>query len=625
MKNITSYGSWKSPITPEFVSGKDSTLTPSIQCDGEHIYFIESRPDEAGRSVLMRLKADGSAHEVLPSDFNVRTQYLEYSGLSFLVCDGTVYFTEYSDQQVYVAEPGQSPRQITNEKENRFADFCLDKKRRRLLAVREVLSMPESKNSICAIDLATGKVEDLVTGADFYKSVRVFDDQIFWISYNHPNMPWNGTELWLANINQLHMAKKIAGDSDHAVAQAQWSENGDIFFAAELNNFINLYRLQNGKIENVFPRNSEFIYPDWVPGSQQYALSKNTICATYIEQGRWKIIVGTQKENRTLKNAYASVPAIHSYKDHFVALVDHADKPATIVAIYPNGEVKEIYSPKQTELSTDFISIAEEIQFPTDDGSVGYSWYYGPKNPNYSGPAYEKPPLLTFAHGGPTAMSTANFRKIIQFWTSRGYAVVDVNYGGSTGYGKKYRERLRGKWGLVDVNDCVCAVKQLAARNLIDPKRVAIRGGSAGGYTTLAALAFTKNIFSVGASYFGVSDLQLLAKETHKLESRYLDQLVGPYPEAIEVYKARAPLEHIDQFSCPIIFFQGDEDKVVPPNQSELMHASLKKKGIPTEYYLYEKEGHGFRRAETNQNALKAEHAFYARFFKFEIQPEDRL
>ena len=625
MKNIAAYGSWKSPITPEFVSGKDRALTPDIQCDGDYIYFIESRPDEAGRSVLMRLDESGSAHEVLPSEFNIRTQFLEYGGLSFLVCDGTIYFTQYTDQQVYVAEPGQSPRKLTNEKENRFADFCLDKKRHRLLAAREVLTNPESKNSICTIDLATGKVEDLIKGADFYKCARVYEDQIFWISYNHPNMPWNGSELWLANMNQLNAAKKIAGDNDHAISQAQWSENGDIYFAAELTNFVNLYRFQNGKIENIFPIDNEFIYPDWVPGSQQYALSKNNICATYIEQGRWKIIVGTQKENRTLNNSFTSVLAIHKCKDHFVALVDHSDKPASIVAIYSDGDVREVYSPKQTELSVDFISIAEEIQFPTEDDSVGYAWYYGPKNSHYSGSPNEKPPLLTFAHGGPTAMSASNFRKVIQFWTSRGYAVVDVNYGGSTGYGKKYRERLRGKWGVVDVNDCVCAVKLLAAKGLIDPKRVAIRGGSAGGYTTLAALAFTKNIFSVGASYFGVSDLQLLAKETHKLESRYLDQLVGPYPEAIEVYKARAPLEHIDQFSCPIIFFQGDEDKVVPPNQSELMHVSLKKKGIPTEYYLYEKEGHGFRRAETNQNALKAEHAFYARFFKFEIQPEDRL
>ena len=487
------------------------------------------------------------------------------------------------------------------------------------------MAKPESKNSICTIDLTTGKVEDLVAGADFYKCARLYGDQIFWISYNHPNMPWNGTELWLANINQLDRAKKIAGDNGHAVAQAQWSENGDIYFAAELNNFTNLYRLHNGKIENIFPRDGEFIFPDWVPGTQQYALSKNTICATYAEQGRWKIIVGSKEESRTVRESFASVSAIHRHKDHFVALVGHSDKPPSIVAIYANGNVEEVYSPKRTELSADFISIAEEIRFPTADGGEGYAWYYGPKNADYSGPAHEKPPLLTFAHGGPTDMSTPTFRKAIQFWTSRGYAVVDVNYGGSTGYGKEYRERLRGKWGLVDVSDCVSAVKHLAAKVLIDPKRVAIRGGSAGGYTTLAALAFTKSVFSAGASYFGVSDLQLLAKETHKLESRYLDQLVGPYPEAIDIYKARAPLEHIDQFSCPIIFFQGDGDKVVPPNQSELMHASLKRKGIPTEYHLYEKEGHGFRRAETNQHSLKAEHAFYARFFKFEVQPEDRL
>lgn len=626
MKTIAPFGSWKSPITPEFVSGKDRVLTSSIQVDGDSIYFIEQRPDEAGRSVLMCLKPGKEVKEVLPQDFNVRTRYLEYSGLSFLVSDNICYFVHFADQEVYIAEPNKPPRKLTHEKGNRFADFSLDKKRNRLVALREVPGHPEAKNSICTIDLETGHVEDLVTGFDFYNSARVNGDKLLWISWCHPNMPWNGTELWVADINCPKTPKKIVGDAAHSVAQARWGENESIYFIAELDKFTNLYSFSNNKIDNLFPRNNEFAIPDWVPGTQQYAILENgSICATYLQQGRWQIVL---KDSNGLiqegSQSFATMSAIHKYNGKYVAVAGQSTKPTSIIFINTNGTIEELYSPKITEISIDFISVAEEIQFPTEDGSTGYAWFCKPKSVNFSGPEGEKPPLIVCAHGGPTSMSPPSFRKDFQFWTSRGYAVLDVNYGGSTGYGRTYRERLRGNWGLVDVSDCVLAVKSLVEKGIVDPRRVAIRGSSAGGYTTLAALAFTKNIFTAGASYYGVSDLELLAKETHKFESRYLDQLVGPYPAAVEIYKKRAPLEHIDQFSCPIIFFQGDEDKVVPPNQSELMHNLLKQKGIPTEYHLYKQEGHGFRRSETIQHALKSEHSFYARFFGFDVQPEDK-
>lgn len=602
---------------------KEGLITSSIQCEGEFVYFIESRPNESGRSVLMRLDSVGNTNEVLPNEFNVRSRYLEYGGKSFLVYKGTIYFTQFNDQQIYIAKPGQPPYRLTNEKDSRFADFCFDEKRNRLICVREVLMRPENKNSICEVDLETGKVNDLVFGSDFYKCARVYEDQIFWISYNHPNMPWNGTELWLADIKNLGKAVKIAGDLEHSVAQAQWSNDGGIYFAAEMNNFINLYFFRNGQMNAIFPIEGEFIFPDWVPGSQQYAISNNTICAAYMEMGHWKIVIGTDNQFQIISTSFASVSAIHCFNNRFVAVVGHTNKLPSIIAIDTDGGTDLLFSSKQQELPIEFISLPQEIQYFTVDDCLGYAWYYAPKNKNYIGPEFEKPPLVTFAHGGPTGMSTAELRKAIQFWTSRGYAVVDVNYGGSTGYGRKYRDRLRGKWGLIDVSDCVAAVKELVARGLVDSKRVAICGRSAGGFTTLSALTFTKNIFSVGASYFGVSDLEMLVKDTHKLESRYLDQLVGTYPEDIEVYYARSPIKHVEQLNCPIIFFQGDEDRVVPPNQSQLMYSSLKNKDIPTEYHLYNNEGHGFRRAETIQHSLKAEHAFYARFFNFTVQPED--
>lgn len=627
MQKRLPFGSWISPVTAEFVSGKDRILTSYIQTDGDNIYFIEQRPNEGGRSVLMCLKPDGNSKEILPNNFDVRTRYLEYSGLSYLVIDGVCYFVNFADQEIYATEEGKTPKRLTETKGNRFADLSLDKKRNRIIALREVSGQPESKNTICGIDLNTGQVNDLVYGADFYNCARINEDQLLWITWNHSNMPWNGTELWVNNLDHLNSPHKIAGDTEHAVAQARWGNNEEIYFAAELSNYMNLYKFKDGKIENVYSCDGDFTFPDWVPGAQQYAISKNgTICATYIKKGRWQIVLVDQNGTaQTLIQSFGSVSALHAYKDKFIALVGYSTKPATLVQIDSKGELEELYSPNRTKLSSDFISVAEEIQYPTEDGSLGYAWFYPPKSPNFKGLDNEKPPLIVCAHGGPTSMSMANFRKDFQFWTTRGYAVVDVNYGGSSGYGRNYRERLRENWGLVDVSDCVLTVRELAARGLIDPNRVAIRGSSAGGYTTLASLAFTKGVFTVGASYYGVSDLELLARETHKLESRYLHQLIGPYPLAIEAYKARAPLEHVERFNCPIVFFQGDEDRVVPPNQSELMHKAIKQKGIPTEYYLYNKEGHGFRRAETTQHALKSEHAFYARFFKFEIQEQDRI
>jgi acetyl esterase/lipase len=570
----------------------------------------------------MRLRPGAGAEEVLPKEFNVRTRYLEYGALSFLVQGGVCYFINFSDQEIYVAEAGRAPRRLTNEKTNRFADMSLDRKRGRLLACREVPGEPESRNSICAIDLETGRVSDLITGADFYNGARLRGDDLLWTSWNHPNMPWNGTELWVAHVDRLDQARKLVGDREHAIAQPRWGREGEIFFAGELDNFIRLYRLDKSGLRPVFSQEAEFVRPDWVPGSNQYAvLSDGTVCATYLEHGYARLI----REGRgVLTSAFASVASIHAYRDEAVAVVGQTTRGSAIVRLTALGEVIELYSPKATEISAESISIAEEIQFPTPEGGVGYAWFYAPKSADFVGPQGEKPPAVVFAHGGPTAMSPAQFSKAKQFWTSRGYAVVDVNYGGSCGYGRAYRERLRNQWGIVDVNDCVAAVKLLASRGWIDEKRVAIRGGSAGGYTTLAALAFTSGIFTAGASYYGVSDLELLAKETHKLESRYLDQLVGPYPAEIQVYKERSPAFQVERLNCPIIFFQGDEDKVVPPNQSEIMHEALKRKGIPTEYQLYKKEGHGFRRSENIQHSLKAEHAFYARFFNFAVQPEDR-
>lgn len=630
MKTVQPFGSWKSPVTPEYVAGKERALTMALQVDLDDLYFLEYRPDQSGRSALMVRELSGKVREVLPPEFDVRTRYLEYGGLAFHISQGTCYFINFSDQQIYSCPKNGAPLALTKELKTRFADLTLDPKRRRLIGLREILGEPQSRNTICAIDLDSGAVTDLIQGADFYNSPRLnaTGDKLLWLSWEHPNMAWNGTQLWSADLEasgKIGTPNKIAGDSEHGVCQPCWGPKNEIYYIHEADEWFNLYCWSDGASTPLFARAAEFALPDWVPGTRQFAVAADgSVYATFLEHGRWRIVVGRPGEEPRLSGErFAQVPALQAYRNSAVAIVGRSTRPLSVEAVDRNAVTTELYSSPATTLPTASISVAEEVQFPTDDGGTGYAWYYPPVNEKYVGPAGERPPLQVRCHGGPTSAAYSDFKKDIQFWTSRGYAVVDVNYGGSTGRGRAYRERLRGKWGLVDVADCVAVVKKLSLDGRIDPKRVAIRGGSAGGYTTLAALAFTQNIFSAGASYFGVSELELLAKETHKLESRYLDQLVGPYPEALATYKERSPIDHSEALKCPIIFFQGDEDRVVPPNQSALMHESLKKRGIATEYHLYKKEGHGFRRAETIQNSLLAEHAFYARFFGFRAQAED--
>ena len=631
MKTTAPFGSWESPVTVEFVSGKDRGLGHDLVADGNDLYFLESRPDEGGRVVLMRRDSAGQVAEALPSDCNLRTRYLEYGAKCFGVWQGRIFFVQWKDQQIYSCRVGESPVRITNDTSSRFADLVLDAKRERLIALRELTGTGhESKNSVCAIDLRTGAIEDLVTGHDFFNSARLNEagDRLLWISWDHPNMAWNGTELWESELDSrgaVKNARRIAGDSTHGVCQARWGRGNEITFVAELEEWFNLYRFRDGKVEALHRLEAEFAHPDWTPGQQQSARSGETICASFLQNGLGRFLLLREGKVRVLPETFAGLSSVEAGPRGFFALVISADRPARIVEISHEGKVKDVYSSYRLALATEEIAAAEPTEFPTLEGGVGHAWFYAPKNSRFTGPAGEKPPLMVMCHGGPTAFSSGDFKKGVQFWTNRGYAVVDVNYGGSTGYGRKYRERLRGQWGVVDVNDCVAVVQHLARAGRIDPRRVAIRGGSAGGYTTLAALTFTEGVIAVGASYYGVSELELLAKETHKLEARYLDQLVGPYPEALAKYRERSPLAQVDRLRCPIIFFQGEEDKVVLPNQSQLMYESLVKKGVASEYHLYPGEGHGFRQSATVQHSLKAEHAFYARTFGFSVAAQDRL
>lgn len=631
MKVKAPFGSWSSPITAEFVAGKDPNLTADMQVDGGILYFVEARPNEGGRRVLLAKAPGEDVREVLPTQFNVRTRYLEYGAKSFVVHRGTVYFVNYADQQVYACAANADPYSVTQDSNSRFADLVVDERRGRLLALRERLEKPESVNSICEIVIAGGSVRDLVGGRDFFNAPRLSPsgDQILWVSWNHPNMAWNGTELWIAPVDAegtIGAAQKIAGDANHGVCQPQWTSENEICFTGELEEWFNLYRYRAGRTINCFPKNAEFAYPDWTPGQKRYAAGDGNILAAFVSKGESRLIWLRDDQQEVLPISFANISSIEASENGFYLVASFADQSAAILHWQPESrEFQEVYRSYTLAIAKEEIALPKAIDYPSTDGTTAHAWFYEPCNAKFTGLDGEKPPLIVMCHGGPTDMSTGEFKKSIQFWTNRGYAVVDVNYGGSAGYGRAYRERLRGTWGVVDVHDATSAVQYLAREGKIDPQRVAIRGGSAGGYTTLAALTFTQGIIAVGASYFGVSDPELLAQETHKLESRYLDQLIGPYPEAKAVYQERSPLAHVKNLNCPIIFFQGDEDKVVLPNQSELMFQSLKAKGIRTEYHLYSGEGHGFVRAETVQHSLKAEHGFYAKQFAYTVAAQDKV
>ncbi len=621
------FGFWESSISPEQVVAKAKRIG-LVSSDNGNIYWSELRPDEGGRSTIIRRENDGAVTSILPKEFDARSRVHEYGGNAYLVENDRVFFVNFKDQEIYVIEDDAEPRKITDDPKSRFVDLSLDKKRNRLYAVREYhpsegCPATEVLNSICRIDLETGAVVDVASGNDFYVSGKLSLDgtKICWISWNHPHMPWHGRELWIAELNEDGIVQKqyqIAGDEKTCVSSPVWHDNGDLYFCMEPENWMNLYRWDGSEVAPVIEREAELAYPDWVPGNQNYCLLKEKIIFSYTHKGEWFLAETDLKGGVSddLTEGFSGIFFVQQYEGKILFRAERKQAGVCLYLLDLNSQdLLEIEGPEDHGISPDDLSFGELIEFPNKQGTTSYAWYYAPKNSNFQADDQEgKPPLIVMAHGGPTGCSSNAFFLGMQFWTNRGFAVVDVNYGGSTGFGREYRERLDLNWGIVDVQDCVSAVEYLAEKGLVDASKVAIRGGSAGGYTTLAGLVFT-DTFKVGASYFGVSSLEALAKDTHKFESRYLDGLIGPYPEAIDVYKSRAPIEHCDKLSCPVIFFQGSEDKVVPPNQAEMMFKILEEKGIKSDYVLYEGEGHGFRESKNIKNSLVRELDFYREVF----------
>jgi dipeptidyl aminopeptidase/acylaminoacyl peptidase len=630
---IAAYGSWKSPITQELILA--GAVRPGlITLDGEVTYWTEGRPGEGGRSVLVRRTPDGRKVDMTPPPFNVRTRVHEYGGGDYTVSNGTIYFSNFTDQRVYRLIPGEEPEPITPTEQYRYADYVVDSHRNRLICVREDHTVESRQAVNTLVSLATDNNPDggevLIFGNDFYASPRLSPDgsELAWLTWNHPNMPWDGTALWVGTFDAdgtLSKAERVAGGKDESIFQPEWSPDGVLHFISDRTGWWNLYRFRNSQIEPLCEKAAEFGLPQWVFGMSTYkCISPTRIICSYTENGSGHL-ASLNTETRELSPfnlPYTTIGSVRATAERTVFYAASPTQPGAIVQLNLATEEREVLlSTSNVAIDAAYFSIPEPIEFPTEHGQTAFAFFYPPRNPDYVAPAGELPPLLVMSHGGPTSSTSNSFNLEKQFWTSRGIAILDVNYGGSTGYGRAYRERLKGQWGIVDVDDCVNGAKYLVERGLVDGNRLAITGGSAGGYTTLCALTF-RDVFKAGASYYGISDLEALLGDDHKFESRYNDGLIGPYPDRRDLYRERSPIHFTERLSCPIIFLQGLEDKVVPPNQSEMMVEVLRKKKLPVAYLAFEGEGHGFRRAENIKRALEAELYFFSKVFGFELADE---
>jgi dipeptidyl aminopeptidase/acylaminoacyl peptidase len=631
------YGSWKSPITSDLIVAQ-ATVLSDVRLDGDHIYWLEGRPQEQGRNVIVRAGPDDATADITPPGFNARTRVHEYGGASWLVAGGTCIFSNFADQRLYRQGAGQAgpepltPAPLSHERHWRYGDGVLDQRRRRWIGVREDLSdAGEPVNAIVAIDLdqpgaSSGRV--MAGGHDFFCSARLSPDanRMVWLAWDHPNMPWNGTTLYLAEIDASGApvdVRVIAGGVAESVFQPEWSPDGnEIIFVSDRTGWWNLYAcdVATGTTRPLCPMRAEFGMPQWNLAISTYAfIDPMRIVCTYTTAGLGQLATLnlTAGTLEVIETQFTEFGSIRAERNRVVFRGGAPDRPTSIVTLDPQSRQYRILKQATDLLDRPELRIAgyltkvEPVEFPTTGNKTAFGLFYPPHNSDYIGGADERPPLLVKCHGGPTSSASSTLNLGTQFWTSRGIAVLDVNYGGSAGFGREYRERLKLNWGIVDVDDCVNGAKFLVQRGLVDAGRVVISGGSAGGYTTLAALAF-RDFFQGGASYYGVSDVAALARDTHKFESRYLDWLIGPFPEQEARYRERSPLHHANRLSKPVIFFQGAEDAVVPPNQTEVMVEALRRNGNAVGYFLFSGEQHGFRQAANIKRCLDAEIAFYA-------------
>ncbi|HVD87001.1 MAG TPA: S9 family peptidase [Solirubrobacterales bacterium] len=645
MPTVAPYGSWDSPIDAAAVARAGRRLAaPAIAADGA-VWWAEGRPTEGGRVVLMRRQRDGEPEAVTPDGTNVRTRVHEYGGGAWcLVEPDLVLFVDFADQRLYRQRLGETPVAITPEPAapaaRRYADMRPSPDGDAVVCVRESHGEGEAVNEIVSLPLdGSAEPEVLASGRDFYSFPRISADGnwLAWTCWDHPNMPWDGTELWVAPLADAGQERLVAGGPEESVFQPEWGPEGRLHFVSDRDGWWNLYRArepgaelsgEEGALVQLTEERADLAHPQWLFGGSTYTfLAGGAIACVRCERGSERLFLlepdGWEPTDLGLPFTSFGYPAISS-RGRTVALAAASPASETAVVLYDTetGESEVVRESSEAPVDPALISRPRPIEFPTGEGETAHGFYYPPTNPEFEPPPGERPPLIVESHGGPTSHATPALGREYLFWTSRGIGVVDVNYRGSSGYGREYRNRLRGEWGLVDTEDCVAAALYLAEAGEADGKRLAIRGGSAGGYATLCALTF-HDAFAAGASYYGVGDTEALARDTHKFEARYLDRLIGPYPERADLYRERSPINHVERLRVPVILFQGLEDEVVPPSQAEAMVAALQRNRVPHAYLAFEGEQHGFRRAETNIRCLEAELYFYGRIFGFE--PADEL
>jgi dipeptidyl aminopeptidase/acylaminoacyl peptidase len=632
---VAPYGSWVSPFGIELLTAGVVGLGEIRARDGV-TWWLEGRADEGGRQVLVRRDPDGSMRRLTPEGFNARDRVHEYGGAPYGLAGDVPIVSEFATGRLHRVVAPEVLEPLTAEGPWRYADLAWDPSRDRLLAIREDHSAEartrhgEAVNTIVAIALATGDVTVLVDGADFYAAPRISPDgrQVAWLEWAHPNLPWDGTELYVAPVGhdgRLGERTLVAGSPSEWISQPRWSPDGTLHFIAEPTGWMHLHRWRDGHVERITDGEIEFAYPDWLFGFAQYGfLPDGSILAAGRSRGRdrlYRIAPGTPAVELDVPSTEISGVTIDGER-----VVFRGSEPTAPGAIQElelaTGGLRVLRRSSDRTYDPASISVPQPIAFPTTGDREAYGLYYAPRNPTFRGTDGERPPLIVTSHGGPTSQASTALNLTIQLFTTRGIAVLDVDYGGSTGYGREYRKRLEGTWGVTDVDDCVAGARFLAERGDIDPSRVAVRGGSASGFTTLSALAF-RDEFAAGISYFGLGDLLAFARETHKFESRYLDRLVGPLPEAEATYRERSPSLHTERMSAPVLVLQGAEDRIVPVAEAERIVDALFERGIPHAYVLFPGEDHGFRGAAAIIRAFQAELSFLGEVFGF--TPADEL
>ena len=630
-KIVKPYGTWQSKISAELITQATPGLS-SLRNFNDTLFWVESRPWEGGRNVIMCQHEDGQTNDVLPAPFSHQSKVHEYGGTAFTVASDTLYFVNASDQRIYTLDLKSKgiPEPLTPEGNWRFADLLIDRKHLRLIAVCEEHNPgKEPQNYIASISLNKNapNVECLVSGADFYAYPKISPDgkKFCWIQWNHPSMPWDNTQLSHAEINQsgIFNEQVVAGDNfDESIFQPQWSPDNQLYFVTDINNWWNISRIKNGQREIILDTEKEFGLPLWQLGMTTFCfINRYTIGCLWTQDGSW--FAGTlDTENKSLQpytNEYTSIDSACVFKDSWCAIAGSPARPKEIINFKDHAPANIVYSPSSLEIDPKDLSHPRSIKFISGGDETIHAFYYPPFNSRYVSSHNELPPAIALAHGGPTSATDSGLNLKIQFWTSRGFAVIDINYRGSTGFGRKYRQLLNNNWGIADVEDTSHAISYLASQGKIDPDRCIIRGGSAGGFTVLSALTFT-NTFKAGASLYGIGDLEILATDTHKFESLYLESLIGPYPKRKDIYRQRSPIHHAKELNCPVIFFQGLEDKVVPPNQAEMMVKVLRDKGIYVSHVTFSDEGHGFRKAANIIESFESELNFYQDVFHLQVQ-----